>query len=40
LDRSIHGGLGIMLDDALAGVFAAVCLHGFLPYAESILAPT
>jgi len=31
LDRSIHGGLGIMLDDALAGLFAGLCLHLFLP---------
>lgn len=26
LDRHLHGGLGIMLDDLLAGVFAAVLL--------------
>jgi phosphatidylglycerophosphatase A len=32
LDRSIHGGLGIMLDDALAGLFAALCLHWLLPW--------
>ncbi len=31
LDRAIHGGLGIMLDDVLAGVFAAVGLHWLLP---------
>ncbi len=30
LDRSVHGGLGIMLDDALAGVFAWVCLFALL----------
>ncbi len=29
LDRSVHGGLGIMIDDALAGVLAAACLVGF-----------
>ena len=29
LDRSVHGGLGIMIDDALAGVLAAACLAGF-----------
>jgi phosphatidylglycerophosphatase A len=27
LDRQVHGGLGIMLDDLVAGVFAAVCLQ-------------
>ena len=27
LDKKVHGGLGIMLDDILAGVFAAVALH-------------
>lgn len=27
LDAKVHGGLGIMLDDILAGVFAAVCLQ-------------
>jgi phosphatidylglycerophosphatase A len=27
LDRKVHGGLGIMLDDALAGLFASVCLN-------------
>ena len=26
LDKNIHGGLGIMLDDVIAGVFAAVVL--------------
>lgn len=25
-DRRLHGGLGIMLDDILAGVYAALCL--------------
>ncbi len=28
LDREIGGGLGIMLDDIVAGLFAAACLHG------------
>ncbi|MGL5948368.1 MAG: phosphatidylglycerophosphatase A family protein [Aeromonas sp.] len=28
LDRHIHGGLGIMLDDVLAGVFACAALQG------------
>jgi len=27
LDRRVQGGLGIMLDDLVAGVFAAVCLQ-------------
>jgi phosphatidylglycerophosphatase A len=26
LDRRVHGGLGVMIDDVLAGVFAAVVL--------------
>lgn len=29
LDRSVHGGLGIMIDDALAGALAALSLAGF-----------
>lgn len=29
LDRRVHGGLGIMLDDVVAGVMALVCLHGY-----------
>lgn len=38
LDRRVHGGLGIMLDDLLAGLLAAACLYalawfGFLPQA-------
>ena len=27
LDRHVHGGLGIMLDDVLAGIFAAIVLQ-------------
>ncbi len=27
LDRRVHGGLGIMVDDVLAGIFAAVTLQ-------------
>jgi phosphatidylglycerophosphatase A len=30
LDRRVHGGLGVMLDDALAGVFAWACLFALL----------
>lgn len=26
IDRQVHGGLGIMLDDLLAGIFSAICL--------------
>jgi len=28
VDRKVHGGLGIMLDDVLAGLMAAVVLWG------------
>ena len=27
LDKQVHGGLGIMIDDILAGIFALVCLQ-------------
>ncbi|MDM4772171.1 phosphatidylglycerophosphatase A [Solimonas sp. SE-A11] len=27
-DRSVHGGVGIMIDDVLAGVFSAAVLYG------------
>jgi phosphatidylglycerophosphatase A len=30
LDRHVHGGLGVMLDDLLAGVFAAAVLQGLV----------
>jgi len=30
LDKNVHGGLGIMLDDVLAGAFALVCLHSII----------
>jgi phosphatidylglycerophosphatase A len=30
-DKKVHGGFGIMLDDAIAGILAAACLQaGFL----------
>lgn len=32
LDRQVHGGFGIMLDDLVAGVFAAVVLQLFFYY--------
>ena len=31
-DKKLHGGLGIMLDDVLAGVFACLCLHLYLTF--------
>lgn len=30
IDRGVHGGLGIVLDDVLAGVFANVCAQAVL----------
>ena len=30
LDKHVHGGLGIMLDDVVAGMFACVGLHAFI----------
>ncbi|GAA0366225.1 phosphatidylglycerophosphatase A [Bowmanella denitrificans] len=30
LDKHIHGGLGIMLDDILAGILACLSLHGLI----------
>ena len=30
LDERVHGGMGIMLDDVVAGVFACLCLHFLL----------
>lgn len=32
LDKKVHGGLGIMLDDILAGIFACLCLHGIMRF--------
>ena len=32
LDKKIHGGLGIMLDDVLAGLFALAVMHLLLMY--------
>lgn len=28
IDQKVHGGLGIMLDDVIAGILAALCLQG------------
>lgn len=30
LDARVHGGFGIMIDDVLAGVFAAICLQALV----------
>lgn len=29
LDRKVHGGVGIMLDDVVAGLMSLACLHAF-----------
>lgn len=39
LDRRIHGGLGVMLDDALAGLFSAALLAVAMRLAGVPLAP-
>jgi len=31
-DRHVHGGFGIMFDDALAAVYAALCLWGLVQF--------
>ena len=36
LDKSVHGGFGIMIDDVLAGVFAALLLYFVQPYLSGI----
>jgi phosphatidylglycerophosphatase A len=30
IDRHVHGGVGIMLDDVLAGVFAWLAMQGLV----------
>lgn len=32
LDKSVHGGFGIMIDDVLAGIFAGALLYFSQPY--------
>ncbi len=32
LDKQVHGGLGIMVDDILAGIFALVCLQALVHF--------
>lgn len=34
VDRCVHGGVGIMLDDAVAGLFAALSLKLLLPWVD------
>ncbi len=36
-DRRVHGGLGIMLDDLIAGLFAAIVVALVAPYLPSTL---
>lgn len=37
LDRHVHGGTGVMLDDAVAGLFASLCLHAIRFWAPGFL---
>lgn len=30
VDKNVHGGFGIMIDDVIAGVFACLCMHGLI----------
>lgn len=32
VDKKVHGGTGIMIDDVIAGVFACVLLHAAQPF--------
>jgi len=32
LDKNIHGGLGVMLDDVLAGLMSLACIHVFVMF--------
>jgi phosphatidylglycerophosphatase A len=32
LDKRVHGGFGIMIDDVIAGIFAAILLYFILPW--------
>jgi len=39
-DKKLTGGLGIMVDDILAGIVAAVIIHsGYWVYAATVIAP-
>nr|WP_297349684.1 phosphatidylglycerophosphatase A [uncultured Glaciecola sp.] len=37
LDRRVHGGFGIMIDDIVAGAIACASLHGILYFISDIL---
>lgn len=39
LDRRVHGGLGVMLDDLVAGLFAAACLWALARFLPAIFGP-
>jgi len=30
IDTQVHSGLGIMMDDVIAGIFACLCTHGLI----------
>ncbi len=30
IDTKVKGGLGVMLDDVLAGIYALICMHAYL----------
>ena len=34
IDREVKGGLGVMLDDVVAGVYACLCLHAIRAFAS------
>lgn len=35
LDKHVHGGFGIMIDDLVAGLFSLILLHGFYAILQS-----
>lgn len=37
LDRSVHGGFGIMIDDVIAGLFASALLHLLQPWVAGLV---
>ncbi len=37
LDRNLHGGIGIMADDIVAGLYALICLQLCWPFIERLL---
>ena len=36
LDKNVHGGTGILLDDVLAGLISLLCLHLMIDYTGSL----